>query len=97
MGLLNGHDELYFLWQDVSLLSENCLKTWAYSAYIRNRCYNKNTRKNPHESFTSSTPNLNKMHIFAPTCYFYVHIKRNWILVVKKASLSAMINKVQLN
>ena len=39
------------------------------SADIRNCCYNKNTRKTPKESFTSSKPNLNKMHIFGTTCF----------------------------
>ena len=47
--------------------------SWVYalmaSAYIRNLCYNKNTRKNPYESFTGSKPNLNKMNIFG-TIYF---------------------------
>ena len=42
------------------------------SAYIRNRCYNKNTIKTPYESFTGSKPNLDKMHIFGTTCFFYV-------------------------
>ena len=39
------------------------------SVYIKNCCYNKNTRKTPHESFTSSKPNLDKMHIFGMTCF----------------------------
>ena len=39
------------------------------SVYIRNRCYNKNTKKTPYESFTGSKPNLNKMHIFGTTCF----------------------------
>ena len=72
-------------------------KLWVYtlmvSAYIRNHCYNKNTRKTPHESFSSSKPNLNKMHTFAFLIY---KIKRNWNLIVKKVSLLAKINKVQL-
>ena len=52
---------------------------WVYalmaSAYIRNRCYNKNTRKASNESFTSSKPNLNKMHIFGTICFCYVQNK----------------------
>ena len=68
---------------------------WVYtlmaSVYIGNRCYNKNTRKTRYESFTDSKPNLNKMHIFV-----MYKIKRNWILVMKKAFLSDMINKVQI-
>ena len=45
------------------------------SAYIRNRCYNKNTRKPPNENFTGSKPNLNKMHIFGTTYFCYVQNK----------------------
>ena len=52
---------------------------WVYalmaSAYIRNRCYNKNTRKTPYESFTGSKPNSNKMYIFGTTCFCYVQNK----------------------
>ena len=52
---------------------------WVYalmaSAYIRNCYYNKNTRKAPMESFTSSKPNLNKMRIFGTTCFCYVQNK----------------------
>ena len=47
---------------------------WVYtlmaSAYIRNRCYKKNTRKTPYESFACPKPNLNKMHTFGITCFF---------------------------
>ena len=45
------------------------------SVYIRNHCYNKNTRKTPYESFTGSKPNLNMMHIFGMTCFCYVQNK----------------------
>ena len=45
------------------------------SAYIRNCCYNKNTRKTPRESFSGSKPNLNKIHIFGTTCFCYVQNK----------------------
>ena len=49
---------------------------WIYtlmaSAYIRNHCYNKNTRKTPYESFTGLKPNLNKMHIFGTSCFCFV-------------------------
>ena len=45
------------------------------SGYIRNCCYNKNTRKTLKESFTSSKPDLNKMHIFGMTCFCYVQNK----------------------
>ena len=73
---------------------------WVYalmaSAYIRNHWYNKNTRKTPNESFTDSKPNLNKVHIFGTTCFVMYKIKQNWNLVLKKASLLALINKVQL-
>ena len=52
---------------------------WVYalmaSAFIRNCCYNKNTRKTPYESFTGSKPNLNKMHIFGTNCFSYVQNK----------------------
>ena len=44
------------------------------SAYIRN-CYDKNTGKTPHESFTGSKPNLNKMHIFGSACFCHVQNK----------------------
>ena len=45
------------------------------SAYIRNSCYNKTTRKTPYESFTGSKPNSNKMHIFGMTYFSYVQKK----------------------
>ena len=31
MGLLNSHGKLYFLWQGVSLLSQNCPKTHGFT------------------------------------------------------------------
>ena len=40
------------------------------SAYIRNHCYNNNTRKNPNVK-----PNLNKMHIFGTIYFCYVQNK----------------------
>ena len=52
---------------------------WVYAlmaaAYIRNCCYDRNTRKTPYESFTNSKPNFNKMHIFGRTCFGYVQDK----------------------
>ena len=52
---------------------------WVYalivSMYIRNHCYNKNTRKTPYESFTGSKQNLNKMHIFGTTYFCYLQNK----------------------
>ena len=36
-----------------------CVYALMASAYIRSRCYNKNTRKNTYESFTGSKPYLN--------------------------------------
>ena len=48
---------------------------WVYTAYIRNHYYNRNARKTPYENFTSSKPNLNKMHIFGTTCFYYVQNK----------------------
>ena len=74
------------------LIKSKLLKNlWVYtlmtSAYIRNH-YNKNTRKNPYESFTSSKPNLSM------TCFCYVQNKKKLDLPYEKASLSAMINKV---
>ena len=52
---------------------------WIYtlmvSAYIRNHCHNRNTRKTPYESFTVSKLNLNKMHTFGTTCFYYVQNK----------------------
>ena len=79
MGPLNSHDKLYFLWQGVSLLSQNCPKTCGFThwwiQHIKNHYYNKNTRKTPYESFTSSKPNLNKMHIFGMTCFCYAQNK----------------------
>ena len=51
-------------------------KLWVYalmaSVYIRNRCYNKNIRKTPYESFSGSKQNLNKRHIFGTSCFCYV-------------------------
>ena len=67
---------------------------WVYAlmalVYIRN-CYTKNTRKIPYESFTSSKPNLNKMHIFGTTS-FYVQNKTKLDPCCEKG----MINKVRL-
>ena len=62
------------------LIESKLLKNlWVYalmaSVYIRNCCYNKNSRKTPYESFTGSKPNLNKMHIFSLTCICYVQNK----------------------
>ena len=52
---------------------------WIYAvmalAYIRNGCYNRNTRKNLYENFTVSKPNLNKIHIFGPTSFRNVQSK----------------------
>ena len=45
------------------------------SVYIWNRYYNKNTRKNPYESFTGAKQNLNKMHMFGSTCFCYLQNK----------------------
>ena len=42
------------------------------SAYIRNRCYNPRTGKNPYEAMTGRKPDLSKMHIIGTTCYAYV-------------------------
>ena len=44
------------------------------SVYTRKNI-NKNTRKTPYESFTSSKPNFNKMHIFGTNCFCYVQNK----------------------
>ena len=63
------------------------------SEHIRNHYYNKNTRKTTYESFTSSKSNFNEMHIFGMT---YVQIKTKLDSPCEKASLSAMINKLQL-
>ena len=65
------------------------------SAYIRNRCYNKNTRKTPYESFTCSKANL-KCIFLAQLVFVMYKIKQNWILVVKKAFLPVVINKSSL-
>ena len=51
-----------------------CVYTLMAPAYIKNRYYNRNT-KTPYESFTSSKPNLDKMHIFGMTCFCYVQNK----------------------
>ena len=52
---------------------------WVYallaSAYIRNHCYNKTTRKTQYKSFTGSKPNLNKMHILGMNCFCYIQNK----------------------
>ena len=60
-------------WQTLFSMAEYLLiesklpkNLWA-SAYIRNRCYDRNTRKKP--IFTGSKLNLNKMHIFGTTCF----------------------------
>ena len=46
---------------------------WVYalvaSVYIRNCCYNKNTRKTSYESFIGSRQNLNKTQIFGMICF----------------------------
>ena len=46
---------------------------WSYavmaSAYIRNRCYNKDLGKTPYEAITSKQPNLDHMHVFGQTCF----------------------------
>lgn len=55
-------------------------KLWTYavktSAYIRNRCYNPRTGKNPYEMMTGVKPNLKNMHIFGTYCYAYIQNKK---------------------
>ena len=78
MGPLNGHCELYFLLQGVSLLSQNCPRTCGFTHWwlqcILEIVIIKKTRKTPYESFTYSKPNL-KSHIFGTTSFCYVQNK----------------------
>ena len=80
-----------------SKLPENL---WVYafmaSAYIRNHCYNRNTRKTPYESFTGLKPNSNKMYVSGMILFCYVQNKTKLDPRCEKASLLAMITKVQL-
>ena len=75
MGPPNSHGKLYFLWQGVSLLSQNCPKTCGYIHWWFQCILEIIVIKNPQESFTGSKPNLYKMHIFGMTCFCYVQNK----------------------
>lgn len=48
---------------------------WNYavqtSAYVRNRCYNRRTKKTAYELFTGNVPNLSKLQKFRSTCFAY--------------------------
>ena len=73
------------------------INTLVASAYIRNRCYNKNTRKTPHMKVSpvQNQIQIRCLSLVWPAFVMY-KIKWNKILAVIKASLSAMISKVQL-
>lgn len=64
------------------LLIENKLpdKLWNYamqtSAYVRNRCYNRRTKKTAYELFTDKEPNLYKLQKFGSECLAYKQEKR---------------------
>ena len=95
---LNGHGKLYFLRQGISLLSQNCSQTCEFTHLWLQHILEiiaiiKTQEKKPHESFTGSKPNVNRMHIFGTTCFCYVQNKKKLDpRCEKKASLSAMIN-----
>ncbi|KAL0159683.1 hypothetical protein M9458_043408, partial [Cirrhinus mrigala] len=48
---------------------------WNYamqtSAYVRNRCYCRRTKKTPYELFTGRKPDVSKMQKFGSTCFAY--------------------------
>ena len=71
MGLLNGHGEFYFL-QDISLPSQNCPKTCGFTHWWFQHILEIVVIIKTQKSFTSSKPNLNKMHVFGTTCFCYV-------------------------
>ena len=78
MGLLNGYGKLYFQWQDVSLLRQNCPKTCGFTLklqFILEIIVITKTWEKPCQSFTGSKPNLNKTHIFGTTCFCYLRNK----------------------
>src|SRR4029434_1942332 len=50
-------------------------KLWNYavqtSAYVRNRCYSRRTKKTPYELFTGKVPNISKLQKFGSMCFAY--------------------------
>lgn len=52
---------------------------WNYaiqtSAHVRNRCYNRRTKKTAYESLTGKLPNVSQMQKFGSTCFSYKHEK----------------------
>lgn len=50
-------------------------KLWNYaiqtSAYVRNRCYNRRTKKTAYELFTGNVPNISKLQRFGSVCFAY--------------------------
>ncbi|KIC01241.1 hypothetical protein OA88_15095, partial [Flavobacterium sp. JRM] len=48
---------------------------WNYamqtSAYVRNRCYSRRTKKTPYELFTGKKPDVSKMQKFGSICFAY--------------------------
>ena len=50
-------------------------KLWNYavqtSAYVRNRCYSRRTKKTPYELFTGKVPDISKLQKFGSMCFAY--------------------------
>lgn len=50
-------------------------KLWNYavqtSAYVRNRCYSRRTKKTPYELFTGMKPDVSKLQKFGSMCFAY--------------------------
>ena len=66
---------LFFSMVRLLLMESKLPQNLMASAYVRNRCYNRNTEKTRHESFPGSKPILNKIHIFGTTSFYYVQNK----------------------
>lgn len=56
----------------------NTLRNYAGQtvAYVRNRCYSRQTKKTAYELFTGKEPNISKMLKFGSVCFVYKHLDK---------------------
>lgn len=70
-----GWRTLYEMSRCLLIESELPDELWNYamqtSAYVRNRCYSRRTKKTAYELFTGKKPDLSKMQKFGSTCFAY--------------------------
>ncbi|GAA6095447.1 ribonuclease inhibitor-like [Tachysurus ichikawai] len=70
-----GWRTLYDISRCLLIESELPDNLWNYamqtSAYVRNSCYNRRTKKTPYEFFIGKKPDVSKMQKFGSTCFAY--------------------------